>query len=147
LIARIDAYYTYLSSLEWTSYTMHGAGVERLWWIPAAFWHLLLSIVASLLVHRYLTVFRRSPFLLWQVIGLTCLVGWGLTLVLGLSMEMVMNGNLNSLEYTLNSGEAGYIAKYVATAFACNVFYGSVMQASSRQYREQFDFDEQPKEN
>ena len=147
LIARIDTYYTYLSWLEQTNYATYDKGVERLWWIPAALWHLLLSVVASLLVHRYLTVFRRSPFLLWQVIGMTSLLGWGLTLVLVVSMEAVMNGNLNSLQYTLNSGEAGYIAKYVAAAFASNVFYGSVMQASSRQYREQFDFDEHPKEN
>ena len=141
LIARIDAYYSYLSWIEPTNYSLYGEGVERLWWVPPASWHLLLSVVASLMVHRYLTVFRRSPFLLWQVIGITSLLGWGLTLVLLVSMEAVMNGNLNSLQYTLNSGEAGYIAKYVATAFASNVFYGSVMQASSRQYKEQLDFD------
>lgn len=141
LIARIDAYYTYLSWVEPTNYAMYGERVERLWWVPPAFWHLILSVVASLLVHRYLTVFRRSPFLLWQVIGTTSLLGWGLTLVLVMSMEAVMNGNLNSLEYTLNSGAAGYIAKYVAAAFACNVFYGSVIQASSLQYREPLEVD------
>lgn len=141
LIARIDAYYTYLSWLNETNYATYDKGVERLWWLPAAFWHLLLSIVASLLVHRYLTIFRRSPFLLWQVIGITSLLGWLLTLFLGVSMECVMNGNLNSLQHAVNPVEVSYIFKYVAAAFACNVLYGSVMQASSRQYTEQFDYD------
>lgn len=141
LIARIDDYYTYLSWLDETDYAIYNKGVERLWWLPAAFWHLVLSVVASLMVHRYLTNFRRSPFLLWQVVGVTSLLAWGLTFVLGMSMECVMNGNLNTLQHIANSDAPSYIVKYVAAAFACNVFYGSVMQASSQQYTEQFNLD------
>ena len=141
LIARIDAYYAYLSWFEETNYGTYDKGVERLWWLPAGYWHLLLSVVASLLVHRYLTIFTRSPFLLWQVIGIVSLLGWGLTLVVAVSIACIMHGNLYPLHETVNSGPPPYIVKYVAAAFACNVFYASVMQASSRQYMEQFNLD------
>ena len=142
LIARVDAYYSYLSWLNETNYyDRYEKGVEGLWWIPVSFWHMLLSVMASLLVHRYLRPRLRSPFLLWQVVGMTSLVGWGLTVFLAVSMECVSRGNLNSLQYTVNSVEWGTVAKYVSAVFACNVFYGSVMKASSQQYTEQFDFD------
>jgi len=142
LIARIDAYYSYLSWLKETDY-VYDREVESLWWIPFSFWHLLISVVASLLVHRYLTICRRSPFLLWQVIGITCLLGWVLTFFLTVSMESLMHGDLYSLQHPLNLLDVGYVAKYVAAVFACNVFYGSVMQASSLQYAEpQLNFDQ-----
>ena len=142
LIARIDAYYAYLSWLkEAHYYSTYEKGVEGLWWLPVSVWHMILSVVASLLVHRYLMSRVRSPFLLWQVIGLTSLLGWGLTFVLTLGMECVMSGNLNSLQYPLTHFEPGNIAKYISAVFACNVFYSSMMEASSRQYTEQLDLD------
>lgn len=140
LIARIDAYYAYLSWLHETDYRVSwGRGVENLWWVPVGIWHLILSITASLLAHRYLTTRVRSPFLLWQVIGTASLLGWGLTLSLAVSMDCLMNGNLLSLDRLLTSSDVAIIAKYVSAAFACNVFYGSVMKASSGQYAAQFD--------
>ena len=141
LIARIDAYYAYLSWLREINYYPTYENVEGLWWLPVSIWHMTLSVVASLLVHRYLVSRVRSPFLLWQVIGLTSLLGWGLTLVLTLGMECVMNGSLSSLQYPLRPFESENLAKYISAVFACNVFYGSVMESSSRQYTEQFDFD------
>lgn len=142
LIARIDAWYEYLAWLEETNYYVpYEKGVEGLWWLPVFVWHMLLSVVASLLVHRYLIARGRSPFLLWQVIGLTSLFGWGLTFVLVIGMEYVATGNLSALQYTLRPFELDNVAKYVAAVFACNVLYGSVMKASSQQYTEQFDFD------
>ena len=140
LIGRIDAWYAYLSWVRETDhYSTYEKGVEGLWWLPVLVWHMLLSVVASLLVHRYLMTRVRSPFLLWQVIGLTCLLGWGLTFVLAVGMECVAQGNLRSLEYSLRYFALDNIAKYVSAVFACNVFYGSVMKASSQQYTEQFD--------
>lgn len=140
MIARIDAYYAYLSWLHETSYGTYDRGVESLWWVPVTIWHLILSITASLLAHRHLTTRVRSPFLVWQVVGIACLLGWGLTFVLLVSTECVMTGNLNTFQRTFNhSEEIAYIAKYVSVGFACNVFYGSVMKASSRQYTTQFD--------
>lgn len=142
LIARIDAWYSYLSWISGASYyTTYERGAEGLWWLPASVWHMILSIVASLMVHRYLVNRVRSPFLLWQVIGLTSLLGWGLTFVLTLGMECVANGDLSSLQYSLRPFDLGNIGKYISAVFACNVFYGSMIEASSRQYTEQFDFD------
>ena len=139
LVARIDAYYAYLSRLHEGAYDVYERGGERLDWIPVSAWHIILSVVASLLVHRYLMSDLRSPFLLWQVVGISSLFGWVLTAFLIVSMSCVMEGDLSSLEHALNPDKALIIAKYVATIFACNVFYGSVMSASSRQYVQQFD--------
>lgn len=141
LIARVDSYYDYLSSFETTSFGRYGQGVENLWWIPFSVWHVVLSVAASLLVHRYLTMRAKSPFLLWQLIGAASLLGWGLTFLAGFIIDGVMQGNLHSVERTMNSVEAGYLAKYLSAAFACNVFYGSVIAASSRHYIEQLDID------
>src|SRR5205823_3113069 len=95
--------------------------------------------VASLVVHRYLAIRFKSPFLLWQVVGITSLFGWGLTILLIVSMEYVVSPELWTLERIVKSFEAGFLAKYVSTVFACNVFYGSVINASSRQYAYQLD--------
>lgn len=138
LVARIDAYYAYLSRLQEDIYEGYRR-VEGLEWIPISAWHIILSVVASLLVHRYLMTQIRSPFLLWQVVGISSLFGWALTVFLILGMGCVMEGDLSSLEHALNPHKALLLAKYVATVFACNVFFGSVISASSRQYAERFD--------
>lgn len=135
LVARIDSYYQYLALRDPADYGYQG--VEALWWMPAIVWHLLLSIVASLLAHRYLTIRPPSTFLLWQVIGIASLIGWAFTAFLLIGLDCVMTGHLDSLRRIANNVEIGPIAKYVSTVFACNVFYGCVMSASSRQYAEQ----------
>lgn len=138
LVDRIDAYYTWLETLNYGP-ASYATGVERLWWLPVTVWHMLMTVVASLMVHRYLASRIRSPFLLWQVVGITALLGWGLTFFLAASLEAVGRGNLNFLMHELNSDMVVLLAKYVSTVFACNVFYGSVMNASSRQYTKQLD--------
>ena len=138
LIARIDAYYAYLARIQEDTYRDYG-GVERLTWIPASVWHIILSVVASLLVHRYLATRLRSPFLLWQVIGISSLFGWALTAFLVVSMSCVIEGDLRSLEHLMRPDDLLLIAKYAATVSTCNVFYASVISASSRQYVTQFD--------
>ena len=138
MIARIDAYYAYLSWLAETNHESY-SGVENLWWVPGAVWHLILSITASLLAHRYLSTRLRSPFLLWQVIGIASLLGWGLTVLLAVGVGCLMTGDLYAVQRGINSGEAAIIAKYVSTAFASSVFYASIIKASSGQYTAQFD--------
>ena len=138
LIARIDTYHTHLSRIGDAEYSVYEV-VDRLEWIPASVWHIILSVVASLLVHRYLITHLRSPFLLWQAIGITSLFGWVLTAFLVVSMSCVMEGDLSSLEHLMRPDDALLIAKYAATVSACNVFYGSVISASSHQYVEKFD--------
>ena len=139
LIYRIDAYYAYLSSIEDIDQFCFDRGMRELWWIPTSFWHILLSVVAAFLVHRYLKNHFKSPFLLWQIVGATAMLGWGLTVLVALSLECVMRGNLDSLDYAVTSEKLADLAKYASAAFACNVFYGSVINAASRQYAEHFD--------
>jgi hypothetical protein len=135
LVARIDTYYAYLSRTHSETYDAFNR-VEGLEWIPLSFWHITLSVVASLLVHRYLATRIKSPFLLWQLIGVASLHGWAITAFLIVSMTCILEGNLTSLEYLLNSEKAWDIGQRAAIVFACNVFYGSVISASSRQYVE-----------
>ena len=137
LVARIDTYYAYLSRDHSEPYDAFNR--VELEWIPLSFWHITLSVVASLLVHRYLATRVKSPFLLWQIIGVASLHGWALTAFLIVSMTCILEGDLSSLENLMNSEKAWHIAKSAATVFACNVFYGSVISASSRQYVERYN--------
>ena len=134
LIARIDAYYAYLTRIHEETYRGY-EGVEGLSWIPVSVWHIILSVVASLVVHRYLATRLRSPFLLWQVIGISSLFGWALTAFLVVSMSCVIEGDLSTLEHLMRPDDLLFIAKYAATVSICNVFYASVISASSREYR------------
>lgn len=135
LIARIDSFYAWRKQIDYVPYERV---VEDLWWVPVCCWHILLSVAASLLVHRYLANRFNSPFLLWQTIGITSLVGWGLTLALVIFLHCVVTGDFD-LERALYPLQVAVTAKYVSTAFACNVFYGSVINASSLQYAHQLD--------
>ena len=133
MIARIDAYYIYLNELDRGPYH---SGVKELWWIPVAFWHLLLSISASLMAHRYLTSTRASsPFYLWQAIGAFVLLGWTLSLFTIVALEALMSGELNSssLLYRI---DVPSVFKFAASICAAHVMYGSAMHASSREYLE-----------
>lgn len=128
LIARIDTYY------KWLNRTEDYQRIDDLSWIPFSVWHIVLSVVATFLVHSYLNSRLRSPFLLWQTIGITSLSGWGLTFFVAVSLSCLMRGSLDPLERLVLSTDLELIGKYVSTVFACNVLYGSVMNASSRQY-------------
>lgn len=139
LVARIDAYYSYLSRLDESQIDAFHSGVENLWWVPVAIWHLILSITAALLAHRHLTTRLRSPFLLWQVIGGASLLGWGLTALLVVGMECLMSGSMYAPRHTFTLSEIADITKYISVGFACNVLYGSVMKASAIQYTARFN--------
>jgi hypothetical protein len=134
LVARVDAYYSYLSWLEETSYTNYDRGVEDLWWIPVSFWHVLLSVVASFMAHRYLATRQKSPFLLWQTVGFIALLGWGLSFAITVGLNCLMRGEMNSLERAMSFVGFGDLAKYISVVLVSNVFFGSAMLASSRQY-------------
>jgi len=135
MIARIDAYYTYLSWLNESHYPdTYFRPVEDLSWIPFAAWHLILSVAAALLAHRHLSTRVRSPFLLWQVIGIASLLGWGVTVFLVIGMGCLMRGDLYPVEHLFNSDATVFMTKYVSAGFASNVLYSSIMKSSSRQY-------------
>jgi hypothetical protein len=136
LVARVDAYYRYLWWLEENNYESYERGVEGLWWIPISFWHLLLSIVSSIVIHRYLPNLRLSPFLLWQTIGFSTLLSWGLTFIVLIAGACLMDGDTSSLDRLMDSTDMVYATKYVAAIFGSNVLFGSAIKASSRLYAE-----------
>ena len=137
LIARIDSYHRYLAWVSREDYAYQR--VEGLWWVPAFCWHILISVVASLLVHRYLSSHSRSTFLLWQIVGIASLFGWVLTALCLMGLEFTFEGSLNSFVHMLTTERLSFITNCVATVFVCNVFYGSVMSASFRLYSDQRD--------
>jgi len=133
LIDRIDSYYAYLSRAGEEEYWHHSAFMD-LWWIPSTFWHALLFAAASFAAHRYLAGRRLSPFLLWQVIGAVGLSGWLLTLFTATGLECLRAGSLFPLESIAELLFTSFTAKFVATVFACNVAYSSLIQGVASQY-------------
>lgn len=128
---RVVAFYDYLASREAEGYHPSYADVENLWWIPVAVWNVVLSIVASLLIHRYVSSSRVSPFLRWQAIGAVVLVAWGLTVFTGIGMDCLIRGNTEPLEQVLRMVKLIGVAQFVSAIFAANVLYGSAIQAAS----------------
>ena len=134
LVARVDDYYAFLSCLDQNDYADFCRNVENLNWMPICFWHLVLSVVASLMVHRYLPALRNTPFLLWQTVGITTLFGWVFSFCIVVGLDCLMSGHIGPVERALTSAKYGDLAKYISVGLACNVLFGSAMQASSTRY-------------
>jgi len=132
LLARVVAFYQYLSFREINGYeSRYYDTVEELWWVPFVVWHVILSIVASLLMHRYPATSRASTFLRWQVIGLVALAAWGLTLFLAVGMDCLMRGNTQPIEQFFRMSKPVPIAQFVAAVFASNVLNGTAVHAAA----------------
>jgi hypothetical protein len=132
LAARVDSYYAYLRVRNEIDYAGdYFRGVEDLWWVPVVTWQMVLSMLASLLMHRYLAGNRVSPFLRWQAIGMVALIGWGLTIFTGVGLGCLVRGDTMSMEYLLRSVKFGGVAQFIATVFASNVLFGTAIQAAS----------------
>jgi len=132
LAARIDRYYAYLRWDQEHAYPeTWERGVEDLWWVPMVTWHVVLTIAASFLMHRYLATNRVSPFLRWQAIGLVALIGWALSISIAFGLGCLIHGNTAEVERLLRSAPLAFIAQFTATIFASNVLYGSAIQAAT----------------
>ena len=130
LLARVVSYYEYLGFRELDGYETR-YGVEDLWWVPLVVWHVVLSIVASLLMHRYPATSRASTFLRWQVIGLVALAAWGLTAFLAIGMDCLMRGNIQPIGQFFRMFRPVPVAQFVAAVFASNVLYGTAVQVAA----------------
>src|SRR6185369_12615672 len=131
LADRVNSYYAYLSWLQETHYEFrYDRGVGDLSWVPVALWHVLLSIIAALVVHRYQADGTVSPFLRWQAIGLVALFGWGATILTVVGAEALISGRLPTVE-NLNWVKLIAVAQFIAAVFASNVLFGSAVQAAS----------------
>ena len=133
---RVLVFYDYLAFRRASGYETPFEGVEDLWWVPVAVWHVVLSIVASLLVHRYLSNGRVSTFLRWQAIGVVVLFGWGLTMFTAISMDCLIRGNMQPVEQVWSMVKIMPVVQFVAAIFASNVLYGTAIQAASMADRE-----------
>jgi hypothetical protein len=132
LAERVDTYYAYLRWMEEIHYDVrYEARVEDLSWIPIALWHVVLSITAALLVHRYQSSDRVSPFLRWQAIGFSALFGWALTFLTALGAETLVRGSLPPAGQTWSWTKLIAVAQFIAAVFASNVLFGSAVQAAS----------------
>ena len=131
LAARVVAYYDYLRFLKINEYEASHYQVEDLWWVPVVVWHVILSIVASLLMHRYLPASRTSTFLRWQAIGFVVLAAWGFTAFLAVGMECLIRGNTTPVEQFYDMFKLVPVAQFVAVIFASNVLYSSAVQIAA----------------
>jgi hypothetical protein len=132
LAARVTTYYDYLSSRASFGYNeRYEAVVEDLWWIPVVAWHVVLSILASLLVHRYVAAGRVSTFLRWQAIGFLPLIGWVLSAFIGISLECLVRGRTWPMEQVWSLINFIPLAQFVAAVFASNVLYGTAIQSAA----------------
>lgn len=131
--ARVVAYYGYLNFRNVSGYEASYERVEDLWWVPVVVWHVVLSIVASLLMHRYLPAGRTSTFLRWQAIGIVALAGWGLTIFTGIGMQCLISGNTHSAEHALSTIKFVPVSQFIAAVFASNVLYGTAVQVAASQ--------------
>ena len=131
LAARVVSFYDYLSFRELNGYQARFDGVEDLWWMPVVLWNVVLSMLASLIVHRYLAAGRASTFLRWQAIGLVALCGWGLTLFIGTGLECLLRANLKPIDEVFSLFKFAPVTQFVAAIFASNVLFGSAIQAAS----------------
>ena len=135
LAARVVSFYEYLGFRETNGYATRYNGVEDLWWMPVVLWHVVLSILASLLINRYLASGRASIFLRWQAIGLVALCGWGLTLFIGTGLECLLRGNSKPIDEVFSLFAFAPVTQFVAAVFASNVLFGSAIQAASTETR------------
>ena len=133
LADRITSYHAYLRWLLETNHSSYDRGVEDLWWIPLVFVHVVMSIVASLLVHRYFTSDRISSFLRWQAIGLAALGGWGVLVFTVVGAGCLVRGTIGPFEQLWNEVKLIPVAQFIAAVFASNVLFGSAVQAASPQ--------------
>jgi hypothetical protein len=131
LAARVTTYYDYLTFSEANGYNVRYNSAEELWWMPIAAWHIVLSIVASLLVHRYIAAGRVSTFLRWQAIGFLPLIGWVLSAFIAIGLECLIRGRSWPIEQAWGMFKFIPIAQFVAAVFASNVLYGTAVQAAA----------------
>ena len=131
LADRVNSYYAYLGWLqEGPSDFRYDRGVETLSWVSVVLWHMVLSVTAALMVHRYQANSRVSPFLRWQAIGLVSLFGWGATILAIVGAETLMSGRLPVLG-NLSWIKLIGVFQFIAAVFASNVLFGSAVQAAS----------------
>ena len=131
--ARVVSYYEYLRFRRINGYETSYYYVEDLWWVPLVVWHVILSIIATLLMHRYLPTARASIFLRWQAIGLVALAAWGLTAFLAVGMESLIRGNTTAVGQFFDMFGLVPVAQFVAAVFASNVLYGSAVQVVAKE--------------
>lgn len=132
LAARVSAYYDYVRFIQANGYRIkYEAVVEDLWWVPVVAWHVVLSIVASLLVHRYLATNRVSTFLRWQAIGFLPLIGWVLSAFIAISLDCLIRGRTWAIGEAWSMVKFVPLAQFVAAVFTSNVLYGTAVQAAA----------------
>lgn len=106
-----------------------GCGTRRdpNWWIDLSGIHIILYVVATLVVYRFLSKRETSVFMLWQYIGVSVIAGWFLLLI----VEMLPRF-LGGLPFHIVSPMSPAGGKVAAVAFAANVIYGTAIHLFAR---------------
>ena len=109
-----------------------------LWWVNASVWNTVLFVIAGILAHRFLVKRVSSVFFVWLWIGLSVILAWGITVLLG----VVLDGYVMKGQFPLERIIGGFVytsnqivgLKFVAVMLASSVVYGTLMQVAARHY-------------
>lgn len=111
---------------------------QPFWDVTNCLWHVILFIVASLLLHRYLSSRIKSVLMLWVCVGAAAIAGWALTF---LSVTILMGFMVDGfsplekiLESMIYSSSQRSAFKFVSIVMAINVIYGTVVQVAAKHY-------------
>lgn len=107
-----------------------------MWWVLPSLWHIVLFIVASVLVHRFLAKRDRSVFILWQVVSCVVLAEWLMTVTVGATIDYLsgFRSLVSQLSWALEQAFSHRILTFIALVFAVNVVYGTIMQIAPKHY-------------
>ena len=97
------------------------------WWVWVSALHVLLYVIATLVVYRFLSKRETSVFILWQYIGLSVIAGWFLLLVLQMIPQLLEGWPFHLISPVSPSG-----LKVTAVAFAANVIYGTTIHVFAK---------------
>jgi hypothetical protein len=115
-----------------------GTHPNPMWWVLPSLWHIVLFIVASILVHRFLAKRDQSVFMLWQVVSCVVLAEWLITVTVGASIDYLsgFRSLASQLSWAIEQAFSPRVLTFIALVFAVNVVFGTIMQMAQTHYSE-----------
>jgi hypothetical protein len=107
-----------------------GLARSPIWPMKVSIAHIAFYVVASLLVHSFLSERTRSVFMLWQYIGLVVIGAWALFTMLAALVRVISD----AVPFHLISPFSPAGIKFTFVALAANVIYGTAIQVAARHY-------------
>jgi hypothetical protein len=85
-------------------------------------------VIASYAVHRYWVRLEKSPILLWQVVGISAVVGWNVIFLVLIWIEKVLTGQTLDYERLTSQSAPLFGPISICLVMLTNSIYGLVLQ-------------------